>query len=377
MNLNTEALIRVISLVSNDIVTDNRVHKIAASLEANGFMLMVVGREFSHSKKLITRSYTIKRFRLWFNKGPLFYANLNIRFFFFLLRADVDIILSNDLDTLPAGWLAAKLRRKKLVFDSHELFPEVPELVRRPVVRSIWLLIERILIKRISYGSTVSDAIANHYNNKYNKPFVVIRNVGRFHNDTDFEGIIKDDDKKTIIYQGALNVGRGLELAIQSMMHVENIRLQIIGDGNIREKLEKLVSDLGLDNKVEFVGRIPLEELWEYTAKAHLGISLEEDLGLNYQFALPNKLFDYIQARIPVVVSDLKELSAMVDRYAIGKILTDRTPDKLGEVFTIMLEDELTKGVYYTNLEIAARELCWEREEEKLIELFKRVSTLA
>ena len=370
-------MIRVISLVSNDIVTDNRVHKIAASLEANGFMLMVVGREFSHSKKLITRSYTIKRFRLWFNKGPLFYANLNIRFFFFLLRADVDIILSNDLDTLPAGWLAAKLRRKKLVFDSHELFPEVPELVRRPVVRSIWLLIERILIKRISYGSTVSDAIANHYNNKYNKPFVVIRNVGRFHNDTDFEGIIKDDDKKTIIYQGALNVGRGLELAIQSMMHVENIRLQIIGDGNIREKLEKLVSDLGLDNKVEFVGRIPLEELWEYTAKAHLGISLEEDLGLNYQFALPNKLFDYIQARIPVVVSDLKELSAMVDRYAIGKILTDRTPDKLGEVFTIMLEDELTKGVYYTNLEIAARELCWEREEEKLIELFKRVSTLA
>ena len=135
---------------------------------------MIVGRLYRYSEKRIIRSYATKRFRLWFNKGPLFYANLNIRFFFFLLRADVDIILSNDLDTLPAGWLAAKFRHKKLVFDSHELFPEVPELVKRPVVRSIWLLIERILIKRITYGITVSYAISDHYKDKYGKLFAVL-----------------------------------------------------------------------------------------------------------------------------------------------------------------------------------------------------------
>jgi len=368
-------LIKVISFVSNDIVTDNRVHKIASSLEANGFELKIAGRKFKYSKKLATRSYTTRRFQLWFNKGFLFYVNLNIRIFFYLLRSETDIILSNDLDTLPACWLAASLKRKKLVFDSHELFSEVPELVHRPLIRNIWLLIEKLLIRRIRYGITVSNSIADHYNNKYRKQFVVIRNVGRFRYDVDFEDITKDRNQSTIIYQGALNMGRGLELAIKSMQFVENAKLQIIGDGNIRDKLKQITSDLGLENKVEFIGRVPMEELWNYTSKAHIGISLEENLGLNYQFALPNKLFDYIQARLPVVVSDLPELSATVNQYGIGSILKDRTPEKLGEVFTKMLKDELPVGMYYTNLEIAARELCWEREEEKLIRIFKRVST--
>lgn len=367
-------MIKVISLVSNDIVTDNRVHKIASSLEANGFILKIVGRKFKTSKKLITRSYTTRRFRLWFNKGPLFYANLNIRFFFYLLLAEADIILSNDLDTLPACWLASLIKRKKLVFDSHELFPEVPELVHRPFIRNIWSTMERFLIKRIRYGITVSNSIAGYYKEKYGKSFEVIRNSGQFRYDIDFKDIEKAQGSTTIIYQGFLNMGRGLELAIQSMQFVENAKLQIIGHGDIRIQLHQLVSDLKLNDKVEFIGRIPLEELWKYTAQAHIGISLEENLGLNYQYALPNKLFDYIQARLPVVVSDLPELKATVSKYGIGKIVKERTPVKLGEIFNKMIQEEIPKDKYLTNLEIAARELCWEREEEKLINLFKRVS---
>ena len=201
--------------------------------------------------------------------------------------------------------------------------------------------------------------------------------MGQFRSDLDFEGIVRNPYRKTIIYQGALNMSRGIELAIQSMQYVNNAKLQIIGNGDIQDRLVQLVADLRLESKVEFTGRVPMEELWAYTSKADIGISLEEKIGLNYEFALPNKLFDYIQARLPVVVSDLPELSAMVKKYAIGQILSERTPEKLGEVFTKMLEEELPAKKYFTNLEIAAREFCWEREEEKLIRLFKHANTSA
>ena len=368
-------MIRIVSLVSNDIVTDNRVHKIATTLQGYGYVLKIVGRKFKNSELLIARPYSTRRFRLWFNKGPLFYANLNIRFFFYLLGARTEIILANDLDTLPACWLASKIKRKVLIFDSHELFSEVPELAHRPVIRKIWSLLERLLVKRIKNGITVSASIADYYNNKYKKQFEVIRNVGQFRYDVDFEGIDKDNRTPIIIYQGALNMGRGIELAIKCMKFVKNAKLQIIGDGDIRDQLKKLTDDLQLNDRIEFVGRVPMENLWNYTSGAHIGISLEEDLGLNYRYALPNKLFDYIQARIPVVVSDLPELKAIVTQYKIGIVLTRRTPENLGEIFNRMLKDEMSRHKYLTKLELAARELCWEREEEKLIRFFKRVGT--
>ena len=242
-------LTHVISFVSNDIVSDNRIHKIALSLIDQGYILTVVGRKLRNSPLLNPRPYATVRFRLWFNKGPLFYANLNLRIFFYLLFSGVDIILSNDLDTLPACWLAAKIRDKRIVFDSHELFPEVPELVHRPFVRSIWLMLERIFVRRIRYGITVSSSIAGYYNRKYGKQFEVIRNMSQFRSLSDLRIISKDASMYTILYQGALNVGRGLELAIKSIRYVRNAKLQIIGDGDISNELKLLAKKEGLEDK--------------------------------------------------------------------------------------------------------------------------------
>lgn len=364
-------MIKVISVVSNDIVTDNRVHKIACSLGENGYRVKVVGRMLKYSKELHNRPYDTRRFSLWFNKGPLFYMNLNIRIFFYLVRRRPDIILSNDMDTLPACWLASRLRRTTLVFDSHELFSEVPELVHRPVIRRIWRTFEHLLIPRVKHGFTVSQPIADYYKEKYGVHFELIRNLGRFRYDHEFEGLEKDPKSTTILYQGAINLGRGLELAIRSMVLLEKSRLWIVGDGDIIRKLRQLVTRLGLNDKVSFMGRVPLEKLWDYTARADIGLSLEENLGLNYKYTLPNKLFDYIQARIPVVVSDLPEMVSIVEKHKLGKVLRNRKPAKLAALIKELL-DERNKSIdLMANIELAARELCWEREEEKLIMLFK------
>ncbi len=361
-------MIKIILAVTNDIVTDNRLHKVTSTLTKNGYHATIVGRRFKYSKPMEKRAYYTRRFRLWFNKSVLFYANYNLRLFLYLLKVPVHIIVSNDLDTLPACWLAAKIRKKVLVFDSHEMFTEVPELVNRPLIRNAWKFLERLLVPGIDFGYTVSGPIQDYYRNKYNKNFKLIRNVGYFRHDL----IYKEDYNQTIlIYQGAVNIGRGIELMIDSIKYLEDAQLWIVGAGDILDDLRQLVVEKNLEERVLFKGRIPFDELWKYTIKAHVGFSLEEDLGLNYRYALPNKLFDYVQARVPVIVSDLPEMKKVVQSYETGLVLKERTPRHLAELIDEIRTNDDLNGNFKQKIELASRELCWEREEEVLILIYR------
>ena len=135
---------RIIVSVTNDLTTDQRVAKICNSLTDLNLEVILVGRILKKSIQ-INRNYSTKRFKLWFNKGPLFYANYNIRLFFFLLFTKTDFLWSNDLDTLLANHIISKWKSKKLIFDSHEYFTEVPELIDRPKVQKIWKRLEQKL----------------------------------------------------------------------------------------------------------------------------------------------------------------------------------------------------------------------------------------
>ena len=372
-NYNSITLINIVLAVTNDIVTDNRLHKVASTLYQNGYNVTLVGRRFKNSSPLFNRSYFTRRFRLWFNKTVLFYMNYNLRLLLYLLKVKVDIIVANDLDTLPACWLASKLGKKVLVFDSHELFTEVPELVNRPAIRKVWYMHERFLVPGIDFGYTVSKPIQDYYTQTYKKDFSLIRNVGRFRYDLEYKEDVGDT---IIIYQGAINLGRGLELMIQTLPLLKNTKLWIIGNGDIIGNLKKLVVSLSLEEHVIFFGRIRIDDLWKYTSKAHIGISLEEDLGLNYRYALPNKLFDYIQSRVPMIVSDLPEMKRIVEKYQIGSVLRERKPENLALLITELLTNNELKLKTRANLELAARELCWEREEEILVKLYRQAFEL-
>jgi glycosyltransferase involved in cell wall biosynthesis len=103
-----------------------------------------------------------------------------------------------------------------------------------------------------------------------------------------------------------------------------------------------------------------------------LGISLEEDLGLNYRFALPNKLFDYIQAGVPVLVSNLPEMRYIVEHYQIGAIAETHQRKDLAEIMKTALFDQSKIALWKENLPKAAKELCWENEEAILREVYRR-----
>lgn len=354
--------------VTNDLVADNRVHKVCSTLTKMGFDVLLTGRKLPKSLPLLTREYSTKRFRLYFKKGPLFYAEYNFRLYCFLLFSNFDILLSNDLDTLPANFLISKFLKKPLVYDSHEYFTEVPELIHRPQVQRIWKWLEQKMVPHIKNAYTVCNSIANIYFEKYGTPFQVVRNVPLAVN---FEKNAKKHSKeKIILYQGSLNIGRGLGHAILSMKYIENAKLIIAGDGDIKPQLEKQVKDEKLQNKVKFTGRLTLEALAKLTTQADLGLSIEEDLGLNYHYALPNKLFDFIQAHVPVLVTNLPEMAAIVNQYKIGEITNSLKPDKLAEKITEALNNQEKRKIWKLNLETAAKELTWENEEKVLREIF-------
>tara|TARA_R110001632_G_scaffold232806_1_gene374678 strand:- start:36509 stop:37633 length:1125 start_codon:yes stop_codon:yes gene_type:complete len=354
---------RVIVSVTNDLVTDQRVGKTCAVLTEMGFKVLLVGRKLKKSNS-IQREYEVKRFRLLFNKGFLFYAEYNLRLFFFLLFSKKDLLFSNDLDTLVPNYLISKIQKKKLIFDSHELFSEIPELENRKRVKKIWLAIEQKIIPKLKNIITVSDSIKEHYQSLYGVNVSVVRNIPenkkviRTPFDFDTHG------KKIILYQGSVNVGRGLELMIDTIHLLEDYILVIIGDGDISTKLIEKVNTLDLKNCVKFLGRINPDELKNLTSNTTVGMSLEEDLGLNYRYALPNKLFDYIHAEVPMVVSNLPEMKAIIKKYAIGEVLIDRTPISLASTIKTMAAKN-----YKKELIEAKKQLNWALEKEKLISI--------
>jgi len=350
--------------VINDLVTDQRVHRVAELLKENGAHVTCIGRRLRHSQVPEGVSFRYHRFFMLFTVGPLFYAFFNLRLLLFLLfELKPALIIANDLDTLPAAWLASRIRGVKLIYDSHELFTQVPELVGRRRVQAIWKYIESRIVPRLDCAVTVSRSIARIYYGLYRTPFRVVRNVpkrkvpctdGKM--DSDFPG------KRVIIYQGALNMGRGLELMIETMEHLKEVVFLVVGTGDIDRKLRDLARTKGLGGRVVFTGRLSPGEVDPLTCAADLGISLEEDLGLNYRYALPNKLFDYIQARIPVLCSDLPEMAGVVQTYGVGITTPERDPEKLATIIRSLL-GEIDRGSFREALEKAAAELCWEKEK--------------
>lgn len=353
--------IRIDVLVINDLVTDNRVHKVAQTLQYFGYEPRLIGRRLRKSQALAPRRYPTLRLKLWFETGPPFYLEFNLRLFFILLLSKAEIILANDLDTLPAAFAASKLRSRRLVYDSHELYTEVPELISRPGKQRIWKKLEACLLPKITEAYTVCDSIANHYRALYGTNFKVVRNLPYRIAPEKLRKTEKNENK-IILYQGALNRGRGLELAIEAMLYINSAQLWIAGTGDRANQLQALSHQLGLQHKVLFLGQIPLHDLPTITAKADLGLSLEEDLGLNYRFALPNKLFDYIQHEVPVLVSPLPEMAKLVLDYQVGEILASREVKKTAIQIENMLQNTKSRAEWKENLRKAAEKLCWESE---------------
>ena len=360
---------KVIISVTNDIVNDQRVLRTAATLGKNGWEVVLVGRHNQDGLPHFWIPHKMIRFRMLFKKGPLFYAFFNIRLCLYLLLNSCHLLWANDLDTLLANFLASRWSNRPMVYDSHEYFTEVPELVERKKTQWVWKRIEGIIFPRIKYVITISDSIAQSYENRYGVPVLVVRNFTHPFVVEDKETeVFRFGGKKIILYQGTLNRNRGLEPMIRSMSYIPNAELVIVGNGPEKASLVELIRNLELDHRIFLIPKMLPYRLQQLTPMADLGLSIEEDIGLNYQYALPNKLFDYIYARVPVLVSSLPEMRYIVQQYGIGWVLESHEPTKIAAQVNRILSDlDREKYTMKKNLEKAAMEMNWEQEEKKLL----------
>lgn len=379
-----KAMRRAIVCVTNDLSTDNRVHRSCTVLRELGWHVLLVGRALPGSLPL-QRPYATHRMRLFFRKGPLFYAEYNLRLFLLLLTRPAHLVLANDLDTLPAAFMAARMKGSELVYDSHEYFTEVPELFRPDgssrLARRVWLALERAIFPRLRHIITVNDSIAAAYRERYGSALAVVRNIP-MHRDLgplpSRANLGLPADRFILILQGSgINVQRGGEEAVLAMRELPGCLLLVVGGGDAWPVLQGLVAKHGLNDRVRLLDRMPYERMMQFTRNADLGLSLDKNTNLNYRYSLPNKLFDYFRAHIPALVTDLPEVAGIVRRFSAGVVIPAPEPARIAaEVRALQGNSEARKALRQ-NAIFAAASLDGEREKAVLTALFQDLERAA
>jgi glycosyltransferase involved in cell wall biosynthesis len=341
--------------------------RICRSLSKAGYDVELVGRELKESVELLKESYKQKRIRCFFNKGKLFYVEFNIRLFIHLLFKQTDAICAIDLDTIAPVFTAGKLKRVKLVYDAHEYFTEVPEVVRRPMIQRIWKWIERVLVPGFDLAYTVSQGLSTLFQTHMGIEFHVIRNVPA--KQTALVSKELHTNAPFILYQGALNEGRGLENLLVAMREIP-IKLKLAGEGDLSELLRKQVETLKLNSKVEFLGFLPPERLKEVTLQSTIGINILEPVGKSYYYSLANKFFDYVQAGVPQVCIDFPEYRYVNNQYEVAILIKNTSSYEIKNAVERLLNDKTYYSRLQGNCADCTAHINWDTEEQKLITLY-------
>jgi glycosyltransferase involved in cell wall biosynthesis len=346
--------------------------RICGTLARAGYAVTLVGRVLPDSPSLKKETFAQYRLRCRWNKGFPFYAEYNLRLFWWLMKTEMDAVCSIDYDTLGAGCLAALLRRKKRIFDAHEYFTQVPEVVHRPFVRFFWEMIARVCLPFYRQAYTVGPQLAAIFEKRYNVPFSVIRNVPA---SIALSNEIKTDKAtpRILLYQGALNEGRGIEALLAAMQQLDNVVLWLAGEGDLSQSLRQLAETLGVSHKVHFWGYTPPAQLKKLTREAYIGLNLLENRGLSYYYSLANKFFDCVQAQVPVITMNFPEYRALNAEYEVAVLLDDLAVPRIVEAIEQLCQNPETYTRLQNNCAKAAQIWNWEREEQQLLSIYQKL----
>ena len=358
---------RLFFTVTNDLSYDQRMIRICTSLSSAGYFIVLVGRKLPDSKPLMQMPFCQKRIFCFFKKGKAFYIEYNLRLFLYLLFKKIDLICSIDLDTILPCYFISRIKNAKRVYDAHELFCEMQEIVTRPAIYKIWKRIEKFSVPKFKCGYTVNDPIANEFQRMYSVNYAVIRNMPLLNTLS-----IPEKKEKYILYQGAVNKGRSFETLIPAMKKV-NARMMIAGSGNFLSRAKQLVAENKLEEKIIFLGSLLPNELVRYTRNAWIGVTLFEKKGLSNYFSLANRFFDYIHAGIPQLCVNYPIYQEINKMYDIAVVIDDLSSESLADKLNWLLNDEILYNRLQKHCMIARAELNWQNEEKKLIQFYNNL----
>lgn len=372
--------------VTNDLSYDQRMIRICHSLALNGYSVMLIGRRQRGSIPVKKELFGQKRLPCLFSRGKSFYLEFNFRLFFYLLFRKMDAVCAIDLDTILPCLFIAKLKKIVRIYDAHELFSEMKEVLSRPVIKRTWDRVERFAVPRFAHGYTVSQSIAEEFRKRYGSDFALIRNMPVLPAD---EALSTNSTPATdptlsllpaglapgerfILYQGAVNEARGLEFLLPAMRNI-NGKLLICGDGNLMSQCKEQVRRDGLEDKVIFAGMIEPGALRVITARAYIGINLVEPVGLNQIYSLANKFFDYMHAAVPQVTMDFPEYRRINDERAIALLVDGLSEKKVADAINNLWQNDVLYKMLQDNCKQARLSYNWQEEEKKLLRFYQKI----
>ncbi|GAA0289842.1 glycosyltransferase involved in cell wall biosynthesis [Gracilibacillus halotolerans] len=290
-------------------------------------------------------------------------------------RGNYDIYHSNDLNTMPQGYVSAKWRFKKkpLIYDSHEV------QTSRTGYDSPWYeKFERFFIKRMDAMMVENDTRAKYNEDLYGFYPYVLHN---YPTEQISEGTDKVDlhsmlnlppDEKILLYQGGIQIGRGLDKLVEAYPKFKEGTLVFIGDGRIKEELQQKVKENNLEDGIRFLPKVPLKDLPKYTRNGYLGFQVLNNICFNHYSASSNKLFEYMMAEVPVVACDFPEIKKVVEGNEIGITVDSHNPEDIARGVNYMLEHPEERDRFSKNCIPARGNYNWENEQENLLEVYEQ-----
>ena len=364
---------KMVFCVTNDLTYDQRMIRICRTMAEAGNKVLLVGRKRSTSISLKEEPFLQHRLNCRFDKGKWFYIEYNLRLLWFLLWHSTDLICAIDLDTIVPCWIAGRLRGRTLVYDAHEYFTEVPEVVDRKGIKWIWTQVAAFCIPRFRNCYTVGPQLAKIFQDRYKTPFSVIRNVPF---PLEIPPAPRTLSKMPILlYQGALNEGRGLEALIDAMPQLPACELWLAGEGDRSEDLRAQVASLPKEvrERIQFLGFLRPEALREITLKADVGFNLLENRGLSYYYSLANKAFDYLQAGLPSVQMAFPEYQAIQSERDVFILLEKLEAKVIAEAVQSLLDHPDRYQRLSRNCLQAGEQFNWAKEAQKLLAFYSNL----
>ncbi|MBT2686422.1 glycosyltransferase [Bacillus sp. ISL-37] len=374
----------VISIVMNNFKNDSRVLKEAVSLHGDAYNVTVVALyEDGLKEEEVINGIKVKRIRLYTKKWSKSLLIQILKYMEFLLkvifnfRSKVDVIHCNDLGPLPIAVLmkGISIGKTKIIYDAHEYQTEIIGL--NGLRKKLTMIVEKSLIKYVDEVITVSESIANEYVNNYKikKPKLVFNCPN--YSDPQTSNIFRElyslsRDKKIFLYQGGLSAGRGIEQMLDvftsSSIH-PNATLIMMGYGPLEKKVRRYADDY---NNIFYKEAVSPKDLLKYTSSADVGFLMTENSCLNNYFSLPNKLFEYIMAGLPVISNDLPEVRNLINRYNFGWLIEEQSVESIVSLVNELVEKDLSE--YAVNSKKMSINYSWEVQEKTLLDAYRNVT---
>ena len=360
---------RVAVWVSNDLNFDQRVAKTCQTLKDAGWEPHLVGRNMSNSMPY-AGPFSAERLTLGAQGGVRFYAELQVALWRWIQAhgGGFDAIWCNDLDTLAPAVAWGKL---PVMYDSHEYFTEAAGLTGHPFKKAVWRLLERWALRKLDCMITVNDSIAEAYRTAHGIDVRVVRNMPRRQPRPMVEGrqaFLEHGvpvDLPIALMQGAyMDRDRGAAEAVAALPDMKGIRLVLVGAG-LNGRRPSGHEPSRFEGRLHCIPKLPFEKLRLLTASADVGLSLDKAGHGNYEMSLPNKLFDFMHAGLPMVVTARKEVAAIVCAHGLGEVVEEATPAALREAVQAVLAKD--KASWSQALQVASDQFHWGVDEPQIL----------